>query len=145
MLIWLSPASPHRHHFVVLRPPWPRIEALLETRSLLLHDLCHYAVEAALGTDEGFYGRVAQGADPTALREATMEDAEWASLLAIEGQVVQLQSAFKRRDAEQIPGFERLRQLWGAWSKVRPPMGLRLAWPADAPIVAPDPRDERPQ
>lgn len=32
------------------------MEAVLETRSLLLHDFAHYAVEATLGTTAGFYG-----------------------------------------------------------------------------------------
>lgn len=138
MIVWLSPANPRQHHLVVHRPPFEPVETLLETRSLLLHDLCHYAIEAELGTEEGFYGRVAAGADPAMLREATLEEAEWASLLQIEGAVVWLQTAFKRGDAT-MAGADRLRALWGAWSKVRPPEGLQLVWPPGPPTVAPRP------
>ena len=141
MVIWLSPANPRQHHFVVHRPPFARLDTLLETRSLLLHDLCHYAIEAELGTHEGFYGRVAAGADPGALREASLDEAEWAALLRIEGIVVQLQATFKRRAASG-PAAHRLQGLWGAWAKVRPPKGLLLTWPPGPPTVALRPTKE---
>lgn len=35
----------------------------LETRSVLLHDLCHYAVESELQLVHGFFGRLAAGAE----------------------------------------------------------------------------------
>jgi hypothetical protein len=49
-----------RHLFEVVRDSGrERVE--LETRSYLLHDFIHYAVEATAQLDQGFYGRLAAG------------------------------------------------------------------------------------
>mgnify|MGYP000120534982 FL=1 len=120
------------HRLRVHRPPHPPVDALLESRSLLLHDLVHYAVEASPPIAHGFYGRLFAGAQPEALREGTEA---WEDLLAVEGRVARLQTAFKRGLATDDLALPRLRALWGAWRKVGRGQALRLAWPPGDPEV----------
>ncbi len=75
-----------------------------ETRSYLLHDLVHYAVESAGRREDGFYGRLAAGATL-----AVMGDREtvFDGMATIEQVVAQVQSAVKASvDADAI--FSRL-------------------------------------
>lgn len=132
--------DPKRHRFVVERAPHPPIDVLYESRSMLLHDFAHYAVEGALGTEAGFYGWLARGADPTELREnGGIDDEALAVLMGLEGQVALLQSAFKRNQGSAGPAdsWNRLRAVFGAWRKCRQTEILWLPWPAGAPEVHP--------
>lgn len=63
----LTKLSSARHRFELERDGSARESAELETRSLLLHDFIHYAVEVAAGVSHGFYGRLAAGASLEAL------------------------------------------------------------------------------
>lgn len=116
---------------IVHRAPHPTIDVELESRSMLLHDLAHFAVEVHTQTPEGFYGLLAVGVEITSLRENRVSDpAVWDALMAIEMRVARLQSDFKMRGASEDPAVAGLRRAWGAWRKVQMGQTLRLTWPA---------------
>lgn len=54
--------DPQRHRVSIVRPDGSAESRDLETRSFLLHDLIHYAVESEAGVRTGFYGTLAAGA-----------------------------------------------------------------------------------
>lgn len=130
--------TPRTHRLRIERPPYDPVDTVLETRSLLLHDLSHYAVEAELGVEHGFYGLLASGVGLEALREQQLDPEVWEQLMAVEFQVVKLQTAFKRGDV--LVGdraWRRLRSLHGAWSKARMGEAVQLDWPASDPVLVP--------
>jgi hypothetical protein len=53
--------SDERHTLAIERSPGAREEVECETRSYLVHDLLHYAVESEAGLETGFWGRLAAG------------------------------------------------------------------------------------
>lgn len=107
---------------------------------MLVHDLCHYAVEAELGIEHGFYGLLAGGQDLETLREpGGLDEATAARLLEVERQVVRLQSAFRRASVGPEGAAERLRSVMGAWKKARQGQALALSWPAGPPVLVPAP------
>jgi hypothetical protein len=61
MRIVLTKISDERHRFEIERDDRSREGKELETRSFLLHDLLHYAVETEARLQTGFYGLLAQG------------------------------------------------------------------------------------
>ena len=61
MRIVLTKTTERSHRFEVVRDDGRREAAELETRSLLLHDMLHYAFESCAGLNAGFYGRLAGG------------------------------------------------------------------------------------
>ena len=76
MQIRLTRLSNDRHRLELIRDD-DTIEAReLETRSALLHDLVHYAVETEAGLKASFYGRLARGETYDALTAALPPDAE---------------------------------------------------------------------
>lgn len=140
MHIWFTRIDPARHRFRVARTTGDAIDLCLETRSFLLHDLAHYAIEAALETDHGFYGLLAAGVPLADLRQPeVLGEARLARLMNIERQAAMLQSAFKKNAPTPSPGWPLLRSLWGAWSKTRQGQALHLVWPGVAPEVVPSP------
>ncbi|HEY7798454.1 MAG TPA: hypothetical protein VIA80_06800 [Hyphomonadaceae bacterium] len=50
------------HRFEAIRPDGGVETRELETRSFLLHDLVHYAIESEAGLRNSFYGQLARGA-----------------------------------------------------------------------------------
>ncbi|MEZ5956383.1 MAG: hypothetical protein R3C27_04135 [Hyphomonadaceae bacterium] len=54
--------NPTHHRFEVVRDDGSREARELETRSLLSHDLVHFALESEGGLKDGFYGSLARGA-----------------------------------------------------------------------------------
>lgn len=145
MQIWISRIDPKTHRFRALRPPHPPVDLVLETRSMLLHDFAHYALEATLETDQGFYGLVAAGADVPTLREHQLPPDQWEELMALEGMVAMLQSSFKRGERRSgDASWELLRAVNGAWSKARQGEALFLPWPQGegGPQIVPDPGAE---
>jgi hypothetical protein len=111
MLIRLTKLTNDRHRFEIVRSDGTRESHELETRSTLLHDLAHYAVETEAELAESFYGRLAQGMAYEAL---TLEPAT-PEAMQTEAVVVLLQGTCKdggspKTDAEQcareiIAGF----------------------------------------
>ena len=61
MLIHLTRLTNDRHRLEVVRDDGTREARELETRSALLHDLVHYAVETEAQLRASFYGRLARG------------------------------------------------------------------------------------
>ena len=74
-------------------------ESTCETRSLLRHDLLHYAVEAEAKLEDGFWGNLARGRRVDEL--GTMADGG-PELLAIERLVGALDSAAKGLEAAAV-------------------------------------------
>lgn len=94
-----------RHRLEVFRPDG--VDAMdCETRSFLLHDLTHFALETAAGLSTGFYGLLAQGR-----QLADMHGGVWqAQALEIEQAVGALHNLAKgMADARQV--LERLKSL----------------------------------
>lgn len=92
MLIRFTRLSNDRHRFEVVRDDGTRESHELETRSSLLHDLTHYAVEVEAGLKESFYGRLAQG---IAYDELTATPPKTPEALQTERVVVQVQNPSK--------------------------------------------------
>lgn len=61
LVIRLTRLSPTQHRFEAIRADGSRETRELETKSLLRHDLVHFAVESEAGLQCGFYGRLARG------------------------------------------------------------------------------------
>jgi hypothetical protein len=61
MLIRLTRLTNDRHRLDLVRDDGTRETHELETRSALLHDLVHYAVETEAGLEASFFGRLASG------------------------------------------------------------------------------------
>ena len=134
LIVRFTRLSPTDHRFEAIRADGTREVREFETKSLLLHDLVHFAVESEAKLRRGFYGALTDGAD----YDAPREDSE---AMAIESVVGPLQGALKgevdpaafvarHRAAQGSMGsqspdwltpeliarvLERLRQLQGQW------------------------------
>ena len=155
MHVLFTKLSDLRHRVEVVRADGTREKAELETRSFLVHDFVHYAVEAISGMTSGFFGTLAAGAP---LRQLNDENATWdpdSQIGLAESIVGPMQSVMKgRTDAKElIAGLDGMfsaigkqrpqwvtaafvaqvqteyDRLWGAW-KATPFQGqLVLVWP----------------
>ena len=133
--------SPNRHRFAFRRPDGTGESVEMETRSLLFHDLLHFAVETEAGLRGSFYGVLAKvggyeelqvaggtalggeiaitervvGALTEALAREDLDDA------AFIGQVAEFLEIYDERAPRWLtPAFvlsvrERMRQLEGRW------------------------------
>lgn len=134
MILRFTRLSPTHHRFEAVRDDGTREAREFETRSLLLHDFVHLALESEAGLMTGFYGALARGASYAAPRSES-------EAMAIEAVVGPLQGALKgevdphtfvaRLHATQASNgsdapdwltpeliartLERLRQLRGQW------------------------------
>ena len=134
LIVRLTRLNPTHHRFEAIRADGTREMREFETRSLLLHDLVHFAVESEAKLRGGFYGTLAEGADYDAPRPGS-------EAMAIESVVGPLQGAIKgdvdpnafvsrHREMQVNMGgaspawltpdliartLERLRQLQGQW------------------------------
>jgi hypothetical protein len=128
----------------------------LETRSCLLHDLTHFAVEEAAGITRGFWGSLAAGVGFDDLAGRTgpgmigsdgvmMQVERVAAVLqggvkvkedpaAVHGRIVGM---LRIQDAEPPPWFtrhfvvrvhERMRQLLGRWNATPSGGSMELTW-----------------
>lgn len=86
MLIRLTKLSDRRHRLEVVRADRTREAVELETRSFLLHDFIHYAVESEAELRDSFWGGLAGGRTMAelyaAMKEATRDDIEKAMATA---------------------------------------------------------------
>ncbi len=130
-----------RHRLDVIRPDGRREGRELETRSYLVHDLAHYAVEAAAGIDDGLWGTLASGVtlDELAARSRSPSP----GLVRAEQLAGPFQSLWNGRfdralyfemtgadEAFTARALERMRRLMGHW-KATPWRGvMELPWPA---------------
>jgi hypothetical protein len=153
--IELRRISEQRHELAIVRADGGRESVGCETRSVLVHDFIHYAVEAEAGLDGGFWGSLARGRTlaemndrtrvpdgPDAHEMATIERFVGALHGASKGVApAELVAGIQRYAAgmnEPLPAWltealvvnvqERLRRLMGAW-KATPHGGtLALDW-----------------
>ena len=65
-----------RHRFEAIRPNGDVETRELETRSLLFHDLVHFAVETEAGLYNSFYGQLAKGVEYDAMADKGPETPE---------------------------------------------------------------------
>jgi hypothetical protein len=144
--------SDERHELAVCRDraAWEATDC--ETRSYLVHDLLHYAVESAAGLPSGFWGRLAAGATLAPMNDRTRSmDAEMAVIeqlvgalsMSVKGppaaEVVARLQSFASSMGGTTPTFltedfvlavqERMRQLLGRWKATPRGAALELTWP----------------
>lgn len=159
MKIILTKISDDRHQLEIVRDNKERECVELETKSLLLHDLIHYAVESLAGLDDGFWGSLYAGRTLNDLNDRTGKSMKGYSknLAAIEIIVGAFSSIVKGKaepkqllvvmdnifDAQGkkppvwlkeeliVKVKERMKQLIGQWNST--PFGgqTELAWPVD--------------
>lgn len=167
MRIVFRKISDARHELAIVRPDGRRESLLCETRSVLMHDFIHYAVESAAGIDTGFWGLLAHGRTLAEMNDrAGLSSADEAAEMAtVERFVGALAGAVKEVPAVQlIAGIgryaaamnaeappwltkavvvgaqERLRHLVGAWRATPGGAPLELDWPPRAPPLVTSPR-----
>lgn len=153
MRIAFTPLTSDRHRLAVRRDDGTVDSVELETRSLLLHDLVHLAVESEAGLDAGFWGLVAAGAPLDGLRiesdamNAADPPADRAQLVLAERLVGPMQAvwlgrlpdarylelaagATDRVDATFVSRVRaRLRSLHGHWKATRHGTAMEITWP----------------
>src|SRR5262245_48730676 len=95
MRILMTRTNPDRHRFTIVRSDGTTESADLETRSLLLHDLVHYAVEMEVPFREAFYGLLAKGKTLSELADPTQPWPVGSEAAAAEGLVGPLQTMLK--------------------------------------------------
>ena len=147
MQILLTKLTDARHRFEVVRPDGSWESTELETRSLLLHDLAHYTVEAEAGLERGFYGLLESGVSLTRLNDRDASPADPQRMLP-ESLAAPMQTLFGGRMSRDrylelgaaagielvTPAFvdgalERLRRLIGHW-RATPFRGvMEVEWP----------------
>lgn len=154
MRIVLTKLSDRAHRFEVLRDDGSRERVELETRSLLLHDLVHYAVEAQAGIDAGFYGRLA-GGTPLATLGDRDHPPTGAGLALAETLVGPMQSLYRghvsralylEQGRARYPDvvdeafvdavLERLCHLVGRWRATPYGASMELTWPPTEGVEA---------
>ncbi|MCA8963352.1 MAG: hypothetical protein KDC48_00620 [Planctomycetes bacterium] len=91
----------------------------LETRSCLLHDLVHFAVESEAGLRASFYGRLARGASYESLAAVDIAAADSGELAQVEQVVGPLQSGW-RRGADPSAVFDRMRSYFAELGQTGP-------------------------
>jgi hypothetical protein len=165
--IFFRKVSGEQHELTIARPDARRESLLCETRSVLMHDFIHYAVESAAQLETAFWGLLAQGRTLAQMNDrAGLPSAEEAAEMAtVERFVGALSGAVKEVPAAQliagirryagamesdvppwlteavvVDAQERLRRLVGAWRATPAGAALELDWPANAPPLVTSPR-----
>src|SRR5262245_42465770 len=87
MLIRLTRLTNERHRLELVRDDGTREARELETRSALLHDLVHYAVETEAGLEASFYGLLASGKTYESLAAEPSNDPETMQTEAVVGRI----------------------------------------------------------
>lgn len=146
MQIRLQRLSNERHRLLVRRAGLADVERELETRSVLLHDLVHFAVEREARLADGFWGTLAAGAN---FDELQHDAASHASVLRAERLVAPMQSVWNGRlpaaryvemlrdempfvtEAFVARVLERIRRLWGHWQGTPFREAMELTWTLD--------------
>ncbi len=109
LTIRFTRTSPTRHRVEFLRGDGTREEVDLETRSLLLHDLVHFAVETEARIHDGFFGRIARGVRAADLAHPEQVPGRDDELMTTERVVGPLQTAW-RQGADPDAFTARLRE-----------------------------------
>ena len=167
MRILFRKISGERHELTIVRPDERRESLLCETRSVLMHDFIHYAVESAAQIETGFWGLLAHGRTLAQMNDrAGLPSADEAAEMAtVERFVGALSGAVKEVPAAElvagirryaaamdteVPSWlteslvvdaqERLRRLVGAWRATQAGAAVELDWPANAAAHVTSPR-----
>ncbi len=156
MRISFRKTSDERHVLEIVRPDGRREKEECETRSYLVHDLLHYAVEREAGLAGGFWGNLARGKTLADMNDRTgraMAEAS-AEMAVIERLVGSLSGAVKGRSAKEMvsalamyaealgttnPAWltepfvlrvqERMKKLLGQWKATPYGDAMDLDWP----------------
>jgi hypothetical protein len=139
------------HRFEVTRGDGTREAIELETRSYLVHDWVHYAVEAEVPIEDGFYGLLERGTALATLNDRERLEPLSPGLAVAEALVGPMQSLvggrlapelFREQCEQRFPGLceagfvervlERLRRLKGRWAATPFCGRMELEWPAPA-------------
>jgi hypothetical protein len=156
MRILIHKLSDERHVLALERDSGAAEQAECETRSLLLHDLLHYAVEAEAGLEQGFWGGLARGRSLDDMNDRTgaAMASDLPQLMVIEQIVGALSSISKGPSPDALatalhayaaalgtplPEWltaefiarvrERMRALTGHWKATRFGETMELTWP----------------
>src|SRR5688572_8495429 len=97
MQVCFTKLSAERHRFAVIRGDSAREVLVLESRSYLIHDWVHFAVEAELPIIDGFYGRLASGTPLAQLNDRSQPLAAQGELALAEALVGPMQSVYRGR------------------------------------------------
>ena len=149
MQVSFTKLSAQEHRFVVIRDDGAREALVLESRSYLIHDWVHFAVEAELPIADGFYGQLAGGKPLARFNDRSQPLAGQGGLALAEALVGPMQSLYHGRLTPEayldlarprLPervnaGFvervrERLRRVGGLWRTTRYGRDMVLVWPA---------------
>jgi hypothetical protein len=157
MRIRFTKITGERHELEVLRDDGSGEAVACETRSYLMHDLLHYAVESEAKIAHGFWGLLARGKTLAEMNDRTGKAmaAEAPGLLAIEQVVGALSDLTKGRPAHEVvdairryevalgqeaPAWlteelivrvqQRMKALAGHWKATRHRTTMELPWPA---------------
>jgi len=149
MRISFTKLSDQRHRMSIVRDDGTAESCELETRSFLLHDLVHHAVETEAPIDDGFWGLLARGTTLEELADRERPAPLSPGIVVAEGLVGPMQSVYHGRlpvdlyleNAKNTGGLvidaafvervlARLRRLWGAWRATPFRGSLELDWPA---------------
>lgn len=155
MRVFLHKLSDERHVLELVRDSGERERMECETRSLLVHDFIHFAVEEAGRLTDGFWGKLANGKtlaemndrasppdDPAMMEiERVVGALSMAAKGATPPQVVAAMKAYSAAVGVSLPVWltesfvarvqARLRELRGAWNATRYGRTMELAWPPD--------------
>jgi hypothetical protein len=137
------------HRFEITRHDATHESIELETRSYLVHDWVHYAVEVEVPIEDGFYGLLARGTPLALLNDRERRDPLSPGLAVAEALVGPMQSLyggrlrpelFREQCEQRFPGLhatgfieralERLRRLKGRWAATPFRGTMELEWPA---------------
>jgi hypothetical protein len=117
MRIAFRKISDERHVLEIRREDGRAEQVECETRSLLVHDLLHYAVESEAGLEGGFWGNLARGRTLADMNDRTGKamEADGPEMAVIERLVGVLSSAVKGRSpAEMMAGLHSYAEAMGA-------------------------------
>jgi hypothetical protein len=155
MRIYFRKLSDDRYALRVVRPDGAAEEAICETRSTLVHDFLHFAVEKAANLSDGFWGNLARGKTLAAMNDRTGASlgAEGTALADVERIVGAFSGAAKGLAAADVvdgirryhaamdrppPAWltepfvrdvqERLRRIRGAWNATPHQGSMELEW-----------------
>lgn len=104
MKIQIKKINNHQHKLKITRTDGSTESVTCETRSLLIHDLTHFAVESEAGLKTGFWGLLASGKTLDELNDRSGESLqnERSEIMDIEKIVAVLQGLTKGQSAEML-------------------------------------------
>jgi hypothetical protein len=130
MIVRFTRLSPTHHRFEAVRDDGAIESRELETRSFLLHDLVHFALESEGKLNQGFYGAIAHGGAYETEAAAAVESVVGPLQGALKGEIDPSDFVARFRATQESIGadppdwlsedliartLERLRQLQGQW------------------------------